>query len=239
MSDERIYELLKELQETVLQQAATLNELQRRIDNIIIPGKVKALSEDNKRVVISHGSCETPEIKWLANSAGEVIDYRAPSIDEQVLLLNLTGGKDTGKCIALVGLTSADYPFTVNEPSEHVRLYPDGTKARYHHDEKRLTLELAGDASITAAGNTDITTQGTTKVTSTGSVTVESSNADVNVSASSKVKVTAGSEAKVEAPKVLLNSSGSATHKIVNGTATCPFTKLPHVTAPSTKVHAG
>jgi len=239
MSDERIFQLLSELQEKVAKQDSLLNEHQRRLDNIIIPGKVHSLSEDNKRIVVAHGSCKTPEIKWLADSAGDVIDYRAPSIGEQVILLNLTGGKDTSKCIAIVGLTSADYPFTVSNPDDHIRQYPDGTKASYNHLEKRLLLELAGDAFIKAKGNTDISTEGETKVTSKGKVTVESTNADVNVSAKSKVKVTAGSEAKVEAPKVLLNSSGNGLHKIVNGTAICPFTKSPHVTAPATTVFAG
>lgn len=227
--NENIFDLINELQQQAIKQARTLNEHQRRLDNIIIPGKVKSLSADNKRIVVSHGSCQTPEIKWLAPCAGDVTEYRAPSIGEQVILLNLTGGKDTSKCVALTGLTSADFPFTVADPNKHIRHYPDGTTASYDHQEKTLSLDLAGDAVINAKGNVDIATGSNTNVMAKGDVTVK---ADGNASVESKGTAT------VKGSKVLLNSSGAGADELINASVICPFTKSPHV-KPGIKVFGG
>lgn len=160
MSIEQILSMVEHLSKVV-------NEHQRRLDNIIIPGKVKSLSEDNKKIIVEHGSCETPEIKWLAPAAGDVIEYRAPSVGEQCVLLNLTGGKDTGACIALMGLTSNNFDFETANPDEHITQYPDGSKIRYNHEAKNLTLDLVGEATINTVGDTTIIADGDAKVTAT------------------------------------------------------------------------
>ena len=226
---ERIDNLITELQTQVLKQASILNDHQRRLDNIIIPGKVASLSEDNKRIIVKHGSCKTPEIKWLAPSAGGVTEYRAPSIGEQVILLNLKGGKDTSKCVALTGLTSADFPFAVAEPNKHIRHYPDGTVTSYDHQDKILTLDLACDAVINAKGNTDIATEGNTNVMVKG---------DVAVKADGKASVESKGTASVKGSQVLLNSSGAGTDELINASVICPYTKSPHV-KPGIKVYGG
>jgi phage baseplate assembly protein V len=158
---------LEQILQTVEHLANVVNEHQRRLDNIIIPGKVKALSDDNKSVVIEHGSCFTPEIKWFAPAAGGVIEYRAPSVGEQCLLINLTGGKDTSACIALVGVTSENFDFTEANPYEHITKYPDGSKIGYNHADKKLTLDLAGEANINTEGNTTVTVDGDATVSAT------------------------------------------------------------------------
>lgn len=188
-----------------------VNEQQRRLDNQIIPGVVKSLSEDNKKIVVTHGSCETPEIKWFC-AAGEVIEYRAPSVGEQCVLLNLTGGKDTAACIALVGFTSDNFTFETANPLEHIRQYPDGSKVRYNHQDKKLILDLAGDANINTVGKTVVATQGNTEVNS-----------------QSDVIVTAQNDAKITAAKILLNSSGSPLEEALNCNTGCPFTGGKHL----------
>lgn len=202
---------LKEIQQELLSLKNTVNELQRRADNQIIPGVVKSLSEDKKKIVVKHGSCETPKIKWFCAS-GEVIEYRAPSVGEQCVLLNLTGGKDTGSCIALVGFTSDNFTFETANPLEHIRQYPDGSKVRYNHQDKKLILDLAGDANINTVGKTVIATQGNTEV-----------------NAQSDVIVTAQNEAKITAAKILLNSSGTPLEEALNCNTKCPFTGGKHI----------
>lgn len=202
---------LKQIQQELLSLKNTVNELQRRADNQIIPGVVKSLSEDKKKIVVTHGNCETPEIKWFCAS-GEVIEYRAPSVGEQCVLLNLTGGKDTGACIALVGFTSDNFTFETANPLEHIRQYPDGSKVRYNHQEKKLTLDLAGDANINTAGKTVIATQGNTEV-----------------HAQQKVTVTAQNNVEVTGEKILLNSSGAALQEAVNCNTKCPFSGGKHI----------
>jgi phage baseplate assembly protein V len=135
------------------------NELERRLNNLIIPGKTFELSEDGKKVKVRHGSCETPFIKWLTPCAGEVIEYRAPSVGEQCILLNLTGGNDTGACFALFGIESTDFPLPTGKPEEHMRVYPNGTVITHNHQTNELTVIMkSGKATLKAPDKVTIDT---------------------------------------------------------------------------------
>ncbi len=139
---------INDLQEKMLRLFNQVNEFDRRLNNIIIPGTVKSLSADNKSIIVKHGSCETPEIKWFCK-AGEVIEYRAPSVDEQCLLLNLTGGTDTSKCVALVGITSDKFSFDEANPNRLYLKYPDGSLFSFDFENHIYNIEMpAGTANI-------------------------------------------------------------------------------------------
>ncbi len=126
-----------------------LDRLEKCLNNLLIPGKVSDISNDNKKVKVTHGSCITPFIKWFAHSAGGVIEYRKPSVGEQCLLLNLTGGQDTSICWALVGIDSEQFPFHDVIPTEHVRKYPDGTEISYDHSAHLLKVIMnSGEAEF-------------------------------------------------------------------------------------------
>ena len=134
-----------------------LNEFERRINNIIIPGKVIKLSENGKKVKVEHGSCETPYVKWLAICAGEIIEYRAPSINESCLLLNLTGGDDSTACVALFGLDSNEYTLPDCKLSEHKRIYPNGTEVTHDHKTNELTIIMSSNGAATIKAPKKIT----------------------------------------------------------------------------------
>lgn len=138
---------------------AQLNDIHRRLNNLIIPGRVKQLSSDNRRIKVNHGACVTPFIHWLAPAMGEVNSYRAPSIGEQCLLLNLTGGMDTAGCVALFGIPSAQFSPTSATPTHTVTAFPDGTLARYDHEQHHLTLEVNGQVTVNAADTVTIAAQ--------------------------------------------------------------------------------
>lgn len=137
-----------------------LNELERRINNLIIPGCVESLSDDGQKVRVRHGSCLTPFIKWVSPHAGGISEYRAPSSGEQCLLLNLTGGDDTTACFALMGVHTNAFPLPSDSPAVHKRIYPNGTAAT--HDSENNTIELsmvAGVMNITIPDQVNITTK--------------------------------------------------------------------------------
>jgi len=149
-----------EIFDAILDIYAKLNEQERRLNNLIIPGKVLALSEDKQKIKVKHGSCETPFIKWFTPYAGEVMEYRAPSVSEPCLLLNLTGGDDTGACWALCGVESTDFPFPVNNPKEHKRVYPNGTEITHNSETNELTVIMtSGQATIAAPDKITMDTQ--------------------------------------------------------------------------------
>ena len=113
------------------------------------------------RKSVKHGSCETPYIKWLSNNAGQIRSYRAPSIGEQCLLLNLTGGDDPGACFALFGIDTQDYPLPSISPSEHKIIYPNGTVIIHNHEENTLVVDMpeGSEATVTIPTKIAINTQ--------------------------------------------------------------------------------
>lgn len=194
---------------TLVSLSAQVNDLSRRLDNMITPGKVSAVSDDGKQIKVKHGSCETPFIKWFCLYCGDVTDYRAPSVNESVLLLNIGGGDDTSLCYALVGLPSDDFDLGDVNIDEHIRKYPDGTIIKYNHKQKSLTADLVGTATINTEGKTTV-------------------NCDDHV------EVTAKSNATVTAEKVLLNSDGNARDESVVVRTPCPFSGSDHISCQNT-----
>lgn len=83
--------------------------------NAIQLGRVASVV-DGKRVVIAVGKASTPAIKWFALWAGEVIEYRCPSVGEMALVLNYGSGDNSQSSIALVGIPSDAFPLPVNDP---------------------------------------------------------------------------------------------------------------------------
>lgn len=71
-------------------------------------GTVKEVS--GSRIVVDFGNgAETPFIQWFS-LAGEFSSWRAPSIGEQVLVLNYASGDDETSCVALAGFFSTKHP---------------------------------------------------------------------------------------------------------------------------------
>ena len=84
--------------------------------NAIQLGRVASVV-DGQRVVISIGKAKTPAIKWFALWAGDVIEYRCPSVGEMALVLNYGSGDNSQSSIALVGIASDQFPFPAHDPN--------------------------------------------------------------------------------------------------------------------------
>lgn len=84
--------------------------------NAIQLGRVAAVV-DGKRVVIAIGKAKTPAIKWFALWAGDVVEYRCPSVGEMALVLNYGSGDNNQSSIALVGIPSDKFPLAVSDPN--------------------------------------------------------------------------------------------------------------------------
>lgn len=183
----------------LLQQERDIAELQRRLKNMNRVGSVSGVNETNDRIKVKFGDNETPFIKWFSVCAGDVAEYRLPSIGEQVVLINVGGGDNSATSIALVGVPSDRFPLPTNNPDEILRVYPDGTRVLYDKKLHKLSLKVCGEASVEVTKDATVTVGGKTKVISTGNATVD-------------------------APKILLNSGVG----VVTGAHKCMVTGLPH-----------
>ncbi|MCE3221690.1 phage baseplate assembly protein V [Vibrio diabolicus] len=190
---------LEEYAQQLSQQEKDITELNRRLNNMIRVGKVSAWRDDHQRIKVKFGDNETPWVKWFSECAGDVAEYRLPSIGEQAVLLNVGGGDNSTTSIALIGIPSDQFPLPTDNPDEILRVYPDGTRVCYDKKKHKLDVRVAGDANIQV-------------------------DKDANVNVGGKTSVTSGGNATVDAPKILLNGGMG----VVTGAHKCMVTGLPH-----------
>lgn len=77
---------------------------ERRVRNLVRVGEVAEVV--GAKCVIdyepnSDNDYKSPLIKWLPVFAGDALDWRAPTVGEAMIVLNLSGGEDESNCVAL------------------------------------------------------------------------------------------------------------------------------------------
>ncbi len=144
------------------------SEPQRIAGNMIRLGTVAELDHARALCRVKTGDIHTDFIPWIIPRAGETIEWSAPSVGEQVILLS-PGGDVTG-AVALRGLYSDQFPAPDNGESAHLARYPDGAAIRYDHTTHELVAALpsGGKATVTADGgltvNGPVTINGDTTI---------------------------------------------------------------------------
>lgn len=196
---------LQEYGDTIAELTEEIDDLQRRLRNQIRVGTCSAVDPDKALVKVKHGENETPWVNWFALYAGEVKEYRCPSIGEQCVLLNYAAGDNSSQSFALFGLFSDKFPAPSTDPKEILRVYPDGTRVSYNTESHKLAVAIEGDADIKVA---------------------KSATVDVGTSATVK----AGGVVKVDGEKIQLNGGSPC----VTTAHICHFTGNPHGDGSST-----
>ena len=144
------------------------NELQRLLVNMIRLGTVAELDTAAARCRIQTGEILTDFVPWIVPRAGTTIEWSAPAIGEQVLLISLGG--DTHGAVALRGVYSDSFAAPESSAARHLVQYQDGAVIEYDHDAHALkaTLPAGGTAEITADGgvtiNGPLTVNGDTEI---------------------------------------------------------------------------
>lgn len=202
-----IQQELEEYKTQFTQQEKEITELQRRLKNMNRVGSVVEINESSTRIKVKFGENVTPFIKWFSACAGDVAEYRCPSVGEQAVLINVGGGDNSSTSLALIGVPSDKFPLPTNNPDEILRVYPDGTRVCYDKKKHALDVKVAGRADIQVVKDAKITIDG-----------------DATVNVGGKTAVTSFGNATVDAPKILLNSGEG----VVTGGHKCMVTGLPH-----------
>lgn len=143
-------------------------ENHRRNEHLLRPGTVFALDYGRALCRVRSGDIQTDWLPWFVPRAGETIEWSAPSIGEQVLLLSPAG--DTHGAIALRGIYSSAYPAPADQPYKHLTRYRDGATVSYDDQAHAMEIILpaGGTLKIVATGGTTIIGD----VDITGTVTV-------------------------------------------------------------------
>lgn len=157
-------------------------ELQRLQGNLIRLGAVAEVDLVAARCRVATGDILTDWIPWFVPRAGQTIEWSAPSVGEQVMLLS--PGGDTHGAVALRGIYSADFAAPGSADTTHLVRFPDGALVEY--DDATHALK----ASLPAGGTAEITADG--GVTINGPLTVNGAtriNGDLDISGTATASV--------------------------------------------------
>jgi len=164
------------------EQGFTLNDLGRRLANIIRIGTIFEIDFEAAKARVKIGDLETDWLPWVNANSGANNSWNPAEIDEQVIILSPSG--ELNQAVILPSLYKNNA--SENLPNIQSVTYKDGSKISFDHDAGNLTLDLQGNISLDIKGSAAIKVAG-----------------DVQIEASSStIKVTG--DAEIEAIKVTL-----------------------------------
>ena len=114
--------------QAILKLIEKVDALERKMRNLIRPGHVKSIS--GRKVIVDFDregddDYETPLIPWVPIMAGEVLNWRAPTVGEQVIVINLSGGSDEANCVALPALYCNEFLPDNTDPTKTYTTFND------------------------------------------------------------------------------------------------------------------
>jgi len=128
-----------------------LAELNRRLANLIRPGKIIEADYPAARVRVQIGDLITAPLPWLTSRAGGDVSWWAPEVGEQVLVLSPSGDLSQGWALP-AGFTN-QAPAPEVSPDIHKTVYADGFKITHNRVAKHTVLDAwdsAGTLEIRA-----------------------------------------------------------------------------------------
>lgn len=174
-----------------------IRNLERRVSRVVQFGIVTDVDYPNKRVEVTIGERDSAWLRFSTRRAAQDIDWWPPTKGEQVLVFAPNGEIAS----AVIGDSLYQEDFEPPSDAGNVRhvTFGDGASIKYDQEEKQLTVELPGKASIVVAGSAAIEVH--------GSASVE-----------------AGEKVSIDAPEVAINGGqGCITKESI-----CHFTGAPH-----------
>ena len=165
-----------------------LNDLARRLANIIRLGQIFEIDYEVAKARIKIGDLETDWLPWMTANSGTNKDWNPPEIDEQVIVLSPCGELNQG--VILPSLYRGNAP----ENSGDIKsiTFADGSKISFDKTTGNLDLDIKGSATIKVAGNAQIEAA---NITLKGNVDLGNSGGNAVARVGDKVKIDSGSSA--------------------------------------------
>lgn len=164
-------------------------EQRRQTSNFIRLGTVAEVDVAQACIRVKTGELLSDWIPWLVPRTGATIEWSAPSVGEQGIVLCPEG--DTTGAVFLRGLYSDAVPAPSQSASEHLVRYADGTSVQYNTTSHALNINMASGGNVTLTADAGVTINGDVQVN--GSVT-----ASIEVEANG-IKLTQHTHSDVEA----------------------------------------
>jgi len=170
------------------EQGFTLNDLGRRLANVIRIGTIFEIDFQAAKARVKIGELETDFLPWANANSGSNNSWNPPEIDEQVIILSPSG--DLSQAVILPSL----YKNNASDSDQNIKsiTYQDGSKISFDIASGTLDLDLKGDVKIKVVGNAEIEAA---KVTLKGDVDLGGSGGQPIARIGDKVEITGGSSA--------------------------------------------
>ena len=135
------------------------SEQRRQKGNLIRVGTVAEMDLDAARCRVTSGEITSDWIPWLVPRVGNSIEWSAPSIGEQGVVLCPDG--DTIGAVFLRGIYSDSIAAPDSSEHRHLVRFPDGTEIRYDDEAHALAVTIAdgGTVEVTASGGVTVSAQ--------------------------------------------------------------------------------
>jgi len=129
-------------------------ESERRVDNLLRLGTVAAADYAAARVKVQSGDLFTGWIPWITRRAAGDIDWWAPEVGEQVLLLSPCGDPAQAVCLGSIYRSAAPAP--QRRPDVRYTRYEDGTSVEYDRAAGVLTVDCVNEVVVRAAAHVQV-----------------------------------------------------------------------------------
>ncbi|KEQ11285.1 hypothetical protein GZ77_26085 [Endozoicomonas montiporae] len=139
-----------------------LEELERRISQMVVRGTIAEVNPDKHIARVSYGpNLTTGWLQWKPLRTGGAITWWCPSVGEGVTVIS-DGDLSLGEIIP--GSYYGDFPAPSSDPDLHLVRYEDGAEISYHQKDSQLKAvlpdagktELVSKGGIKFVGDTEI-----------------------------------------------------------------------------------
>lgn len=141
MISDAVSQRLTPMAEALAELHTELEELRRRMNQIVRFGVVEEIHSSNKLIKVKHGKRSTQFIKWFTLAGGEMTHYRCPSKGELALLVDISSGASS-QYLALCGWESDKFPFPISNPKHAITQFGD-LKMLWDSEKNELTFKAA------------------------------------------------------------------------------------------------
>lgn len=128
---------------------ARLEEIERRLEQMYVRGKVEQVDHKNHRVRVRYGPDSLSGwIEWKPQRSGQVTMWSPPQIGEGCTILS---DGDVNRGEVLIGSYHQEMPAPSDNPDETVIVWPDGTRIVYDMAKHEMKISINGQAEVTVA----------------------------------------------------------------------------------------
>jgi len=149
-----------------------LAEQVRQLNSVALKGTVEQTDYAMARVRVRSGDTLTGWIPWMTSRAGGDVDWSAPEIGEQVMVLCPSGDPANGVVLGAIYQTA--HPANANKETIRRTTFDDGAVIEYDRENHALKVILPDNASValsSSGGTMAVDLQG--GITIKGDVTLE------------------------------------------------------------------